>query len=52
MNCKYCQHELEEDNLICPNCGKNNAEEKYFVSLFTSEKFSAIIKVTQNCQRL
>ena len=27
MNCKYCQHVLEEDNLICPNCGKNNAEE-------------------------
>lgn len=27
MNCKYCQHTLEEDNLICPNCGKDNAEE-------------------------
>lgn len=27
MNCKYCQHELEEGNSVCPGCGKDNAEE-------------------------
>lgn len=27
MNCKYCQHVLEEGNSVCPACGKDNAEE-------------------------
>lgn len=26
MNCKFCQHELEEGVTLCPNCGKENAE--------------------------
>ena len=26
MECKYCQHPLEEGNSVCPNCGKDNAE--------------------------
>ena len=26
MECKFCQHQLEEGSLICPNCGKDNAE--------------------------
>ncbi len=26
MKCKYCEAELEENNPICPNCGKDNAE--------------------------
>lgn len=27
MYCKYCQHELEEGNSVCPGCGKDNAED-------------------------
>ena len=27
MNCKYCQQMLDEGSTICPNCGKDNAEE-------------------------
>lgn len=27
MNCKFCQHPLEEGNSVCPSCGKDNAEE-------------------------
>lgn len=27
MNCKFCQHPLEEGNSVCPGCGKDNAEE-------------------------
>ena len=26
MNCKFCQHPLEEGNSVCPGCGKDNAE--------------------------
>lgn len=26
MNCKYCQHALEEGVTLCPECGKDNAE--------------------------
>lgn len=26
MNCKHCQHTLEEGVTLCPNCGKDNAE--------------------------
>lgn len=25
MKCKYCEAELEENNPICPNCGRDNA---------------------------
>lgn len=27
MDCKFCQHPLEEGNSVCPSCGKDNAEE-------------------------
>lgn len=27
MNCKFCNAELEEENSVCPACGKDNAEE-------------------------
>lgn len=27
MNCKYCQHPLEDGNSVCPGCGKDNAVE-------------------------
>lgn len=26
MECKYCQHTLDEGSTICPSCGKDNAE--------------------------
>lgn len=26
MNCKFCNAELEEENSVCPACGKDNAE--------------------------
>ena len=26
--CKYCQAELPEGTTICPDCGKDNKEEK------------------------
>lgn len=28
MNCKFCSAELEEQNLICPACGKDNSMEE------------------------
>lgn len=28
MNCKYCNAELEEQNLICPVCGKDNSAQE------------------------
>lgn len=27
MNCKFCQQELEDGVTLCPNCGRENAEE-------------------------
>ena len=37
MNCKFCQHPLEEGNSVCPGCGKDNAEEVLTEEIVTEE---------------
>lgn len=43
MNCKFCNAELEEQNMICPVCGKDNAEEEQQT---VSEEIAALAEET------
>ena len=44
MNCKFCQHPLEEGNSVCPGCGKDNAEE-VMTEEVTAEEIPAVEKI-------
>ena len=44
MDCKFCQHPLEEGNSVCPSCGKDNAEEKLTEEIPAAEEAASAVE--------
>lgn len=46
MNCKYCNAQLEEQNLICPECGKDNGEQEQPEKTAVTEDTEEVLEET------
>ncbi len=50
MNCKFCNAELEEENLICPACGKDNTEAAAEETVAAQETEAAAVEAEETAE--